>query len=378
MFCILTTLFLSLFAASLTAAQRKTVIPLDFASPFDHGRCGETLAEMIWKKLEREGGFVIPDSMLDVRETCTRNNVHPGPEMPLGQVKKIIVDDFGAQIGIWGSVQRAAGHEEDVYDLVIKCVDFSVPGEPKIIYQCKAQTRVVSEIPHVYVKQLLDALYERKPGAPPALDVAAEENWRRNANLVVGGDFQNGAEGVPAGWEATAGQQREPLGRLVRWVSEGGSSGNKLIRFTFDANVGDNEGVMYYSRPFAIEQGATYRFQCRWRSTGSAAKVFIKCYDEIGSQYTAAPDSTASNATKGKDDYVPSYGQMREVYRSQQNLSGPPRTWNTHTADFTPKHSKYAPRWCRVMLYAYLGAGVVDFDDVVIKQIAKAPSSNRP
>ena len=55
-------------------------------------------------------------------------------------------------------------------------------------------------------------------------------------------------------------------------------------------------------------------------------------------------------------------------------LEGPKNTWNTHTEDFTPKHSKYAPKWGRVMLYAYLGAGQVDFDDVIVKQIVPPPT----
>ena len=105
---------------------------------------------------------------------------------------------------------------------------------------------------------------------------------------------------------------------------------------------------MYYSDFFPVEEGAKYRFQCRWRSTGPAAKVFIKCYD--------ADES----------------GRRREVYRSQQNLKGPNNNWNTQTEDFTPKHTKYSPNWGRVMLYAYLAAGVVEFDDVVVKQIVPA------
>ena len=64
--------------------------------------------------------------------------------------------------------------------------------------------------------------------------------------------------------------------------------------------------------------------------------------------------------------------QLREVYRCQMNLKGPKNAWNTHTEDFTPKHTKYTPQWGRVMLYAYLGAGQVDFDDVVVKQIVPA------
>jgi hypothetical protein len=76
--------------------------------------------------------------------------------------------------------------------------------------------------------------------------------------------------------------------------------------------------------------------------------VFIKCYDT---------DETS---------------RRREVYRSQQNFKGPNDTWNTHTEDFTPKHTKYSPKWGRVMLYAYMSPGEVEFDDVVVKQIVPA------
>jgi len=55
-------------------------------------------------------------------------------------------------------------------------------------------------------------------------------------------------------------------------------------------------------------------------------------------------------------------------------LDGPKNVWNTHTEDFTPRHTKYTPQWGRVMLYAYLGAGQVDFDDVIVKQIAPPPT----
>ena len=102
-------------------------------------------------------------------------------------------------------------------------------------------------------------------------------------------------------------------------------------------------------------------------SDGPTPKVFVKCYDA---------DET---------------GRRREVYPSQQNLKRNPKTlgtpkytapifaerksgqspntWNTQTEDFTPQHTKYSPKWGRVMLYAYLGPGAVEFDDVVVKQI---------
>jgi hypothetical protein len=181
----------------------------------------------------------------------------------------------------------------------------------------------------------------------------AEENWKKNPNLVAG-DFEHGADGVPKGWDKVAGQRREPLGRLVEWTAEEGNPKNRVIRFTLDKEVAENEGVMYYSDFFPIETGAKYRFQCRWRSDGPTVKVFVKCYETVSES-----------------------GERREVYRSQQNIQGPLKTWNVQTEDFTPQHAKYRPHWGRVMLYAYLKPGMVEFDDVVIKKI-RPPSTLAP
>lgn len=332
-----------LFSQHASAAeQEKVVIPFDFISRFDEGRYGGQVADMIWQKLNRQGGFVVPETMLDVRDTVAANKIKISPDDSLDKVRTIVVDDFGGDVGIWGSVERVSGNEWDVYDLKIRCVDFSAGPEPRVIYQCDARTKTVSEIPHVYLKAMLDKLYGKPPEGAPAQDPIAEKNWAEGKNLVAGGDFQSGAGGVPRGWDSRGGQLREPLGGLVRWMQEEGNAKNRVIRFTFDNDWGDTFGVMYYSNPFPVEEGAVYRFQCRYRSDGPAVKVFIKCYDA---------------------------GAGRECYRSQQNLDGPKKTWNTHTQDFTPKHTKYSPASGRVMLYAYIGAGTVEFDDVVIKQI---------
>jgi len=347
---------------------RKVVIPFDFVSKFDDGRYGAMVADMIWKKLEREGAFIIPETMLDVRDTCRTNHLAPTPDMPLAEMKAILEEEFGGQIAIWGSIERATGHDWDVYDLVIKCVDFAAGPEPRVIYECRDRTETVSEIPHLYVAKMIDAMLGRKPGEPPPPDPIAEKNWQEKPNLVVG-DFQRGADGVPLGWESQGAQPREPLGNKVRWMAEVDNPQNRLIRFTFDKDVGDTYGVMYYSKFFPVEEGATYRFQCRWRSNGPAVKVFIKCADEIGTEYRGAGDDPAGRPGMQANSSIPEVNQTREVYRSQQNLDGPKNTWNVQTEDFTPRHTKYTPRWGRVMLYAYLGAGVVEFDDVVVKQV---------
>jgi len=91
-------------------------------------------------------------------------------------------------------------------------------------------------------------------------------------------------------------------------------------------------------------------------------------------------EETTGAASASRPDPVTgslsSSGERRGGYRSQQNLKGPKNTWNTHTGDFHPKHSRFSPRWGKVMLYAYLGGGAVEFDEVVVKQIAPPPSQN--
>jgi len=352
-----------------SADDKKVVIPFDFTSKFDKGRYGQMVGEMIWKKLEREGGFVLPESMLDVRDTLAAHRITIEPDAPLEKMKAVVTGDFGAQIGIWGSVERVPGHEWEAYDLKIRCVDFSTQPEPTVVYRIDVRTKSVSEIPHLYVKTMLERLYGRTPQGPPPANELAEENWKKKPNLVRGGDFQRGRHGVPEGWEPRGGQLREPLGNLVQWTAEPGNPTNRVVRLSFDKALGDTFGVMYYSKEFPVEEGATYRFQCRWRSDGPKAKVFLKCYDEMDSHYV---DPSKEKSPAVTADHAPQERSRRECYRSQQNLAGPLGTWNTQTEDFTPWHTKYTPRWGRVMLYGYMGAGAVEFDDVVVKQILPA------
>jgi hypothetical protein len=352
-------LLLPLAAAALVSAgaepksdaPQRVVIPFDFESKFDNGRYGRMIGDLVWQKLQRQGGFVLPESMADVRDWCERSRTLPGPDTPLARMKEIVREGNAGDVAIWGKVERV-DPEGDVYDLWIYVADFTT-DPPRMIYEKKARTRTVSDIPHTYVKEALEKLYGRsldRPEAPP--DPLAEERWRTGPNLVKGGDFEQGRT-APLGWT-------DPLPEHVRWVSEPGARpANRVLRFSFPAAVAETTGVLYYSDYFAVEPGATYRFRCRWRSDGPAVKVFVKCYAEVRGRFSKPGD--------------PAVTQRREVFRSQQNLKGPAGTWNVQTEDFTPGHAQYPPRWGRVMLYAYYPAGTVEWDDVVVKQIAPAP-----
>ena len=358
---------------------QKVVIPFNFVSKFDDGRYGSMIGDMIVTKIQKQGSFAVPDA-IDIRDLCAEQGIKITPDTPLEEIRRVLRELFDAQIAIWGSCERVPGHEWEIYDLTIKCADFSESQKPKMLYDKNVRTNSVSEIPHLYVAQVLDKLYGREPGGPEAVDPVAEQNWIDNPSLIANGDFESGTSGIPNGWEDRGGQHREPLGKLVQWTTEAGNANNRVIRFTFDKAVGDGYGVMYYSKPFPIEEGAKYRFQCRCRTNGPTVKVIIKCYDQMGSEYkpsemASAPTHPMSQASG--PEYVPEFGHVRECYRSQQNMDGAKNQWNTHTEDFIPRHTKYTPQLGRVMLYAYLGAGVVEFDDIILKQVVPASASDQ-
>ncbi len=332
------------------ASATRVLIPFDFESTFDNGRYGAMVGDQVWTKVRKQGGFILPESMQDVRDWCERNKVHPNPETSLEEMKRIVVQEQAGDVAIWGKIERVPGTELDEYDVRVKVVDFS-RNPPKVLHDATGRTKTVSEIPHVYIKAALDDLYGRAAGAMVA--EAAEARAPIGPNLVKG-TFDEG-RGGPDGWD--------PLPRFVSWIKaegEGSASRGKIIRFTQDEATAGTTGVLYYSEPFPVEEGATYRFSCDWRSTGSAVKVFIKCYDEFKSSYQDASGKALTT-------------QRREVYRSQQNLTGPPNTWNQQVEEFTPKHVQFHPRWGRVMLYAYWPAGVVEWDAVSVEQVSPAP-----
>src|SRR5208337_2546266 len=322
--------FTALLAAAAVAQPpasdppKKVVIPFDFESKFDNGEYGQTIGDMLWAKLHRQGGFVIPESMQDVRDWCQRTHMIPGPETTLEKMKEVVAREQSGDIGIWGKIERVQGFETDVYDLWINVADFSV-DPPRWIYQKKARTQTVSQIPHIYVKEALDRLYGRTEQIAGAPDPELQKRWEKAPNLVKG-DFEQGRS-APAGWD--------PLPHDVTWVVEKGkdaTAGNRIIRFTMNEDVAGSTGVLYYSNFFPVEEGATYRFQCRWRTTGSAAKVFIKCYDELPTSFRTRAGGDSLKTEK------------REVYRSQQNLQGSAGAWNVQTEDFTPQNTQFTPR----------------------------------
>lgn len=327
---------------------KKLVIPFDFESKFDDGAYGQTLGEMFWSRIKRQGGFVLPESMQEVRDWCERNKFAPNAETPLDRMKEVVQKEQAGDIGIWGKIERVEGNDTDVYDVSITVADFTV-DPPRIVYQKSARTKTVSEVPHIYVKEAMEALTGRAVAAFPTHENSPPTGGAKGPSLV-NGDFEGPGRG-PQGWD--------PLPPLISVKSERaeGDKTNHYLHFDVQRAEAETSGVLVYSGFFPVEAGKKYRFRCRWRTSGSAVKVFVKCYDEFASRYTRDRGDSTDLA-------------RREVYRSQQNLTGPAGQWNEHVEDFTPKHSKFTPRWGRVMLYAYFPPGAVDWDDVSVTRVS--------
>ncbi len=333
--------------------SEAVVIPFDFVSEFDGGAMGRKLAEMFWQKISRRGRFIVPETVQDVRDFCRSKGIAVTPDMPLDRVRQIVRRHFDAHIGIWGRVERAPGSRYDVYDLEIYVVDFR-SDPPRVVYHKKARTKTVSEIPHVYMREALGALYgTHTPRPDQRRPVPAYDETQLGPNLVQG-DFEKG-KGHPVGWD--------PLPAHVTWVWEDGSRRNRIIRFDIPRPVAATTGVLYYSAYFPVEPGKRYLLRVRWRSTGTAAKVFVKCYDTLRTRFRERRRQDPVGVGASDEE-------LREVYRLQANLKGAPNQWHVHVEEFTPKHRKYRPRWARVMLYAYWPPGTVEWDDVEIREIA--------
>lgn len=352
-------------------AGQKRVVMFDFESlwdaelPTDYGGI---MSNMFWMKLNREKGFIIPESMIDVRNICETYKIKPNPATPLEKMKEYVTKTFNADIGIWGKIERVNKEVMEIYDFWLKVVDFSV-DPPKIIYEVnQVRTEAVAEVTGIYVRAAVEKLYN-KQARTAAEKMEMETNWAKNPNLMEGGDFEKVSNKIPVGWENRCAQHREPIGRLVKRVEDPDKQGNHFLRTEFDAGIAEGFGLMYYSKPFPIEETATYRIDYRIRkSKGVKAIVFIKCYDTMDTMFKPTAEAL-------KEGFTDKLGQQtREVYRSQQNHwdMDHPNEWVQHSQEFTPRHTKYSPKFGRVMIFSYYTAGSVDYDDFVLKKVKNA------
>ncbi len=326
-------------------ARGTSIVVLPIAA--EEEGLGEHLGLMLRNKARRLGAVVYdPTSVTDALEG--RNpTVETSPE----ELRRLARDLFLADVVVVG---RAEGVDRD-YRIRIVAVHAlpdraGGPGSPGFdkTYVCGYHQIIPQEMAKA-VREVL-GLSPEPASAPP--DPEAERRWREGPNLVRNPGFEaaNEAGTGPAHWQPLEGQ--------MEWAPDPDGAG-KVLKFRMKGSTAVTYGLDYYSDWIAIEPHATYRFSCRVKSMGPALKIFLKGY----------------HAFPPMEGYP---AQRRETYRRQVHPKSPRGEWQTVEATFIPGATRpeHLPAFLKVDLYAYLSAGVVYWDDVVLKKVKDAPKED--
>ncbi|MBE3069716.1 MAG: hypothetical protein IMZ66_05720 [Planctomycetes bacterium] len=319
-------------------AQGKAFLVLGVTS--DEDGLGEKVQQMLRAKARRLGAVVFDPS--SVAESLGADQVSVAT--PPARLAALARDRFQADVIVTGHV---AGREP--YQVRVVAVR---PGDAGNVF---TQTYACANH-HVIAVEMAGAVYDifslTRPKDPLRMlreDPEIDRRWREAPNLVKNPGFEQAAPGGngPACWQAV-----EPQ---MAWVANPEGPG-KVLKYDMNEDIAGGYGLDFYSDWIPIEPGATYRFSCRYRSLAPTAKIFLKGY----------------HAFEAQDGYA---AQRRETYRRQVHPSGPGGQWNSVTADFVPESTQpdQMPTFLKVDLYAYWPAGVIYWDDVVLKKVRDAP-----
>jgi hypothetical protein len=336
-------------AAPAAEANEKTADGVSFlVLPItsDEEGLGDQVRLMLRNKAKRLGAVVYDPSSIDEVLGGEAITVATPPD----KLAAIARDRFQADILVTGHVK---GKGKGPYDIRLVAVRVDKAGKPQVMdktYTCGYHQIVAIEM----AKAVYGIFGMAEPADPMRMlreDAEVEKRWREGPNLVRNAGFEqpNGRGNGPADWQDLEDQ--------MAWTPKAKGTG-KSLKFDMNKGTAESYGLDYYSDWIPIEPGATYRFSVRYLTLGPTPKIFLKGYHSFPPQ-----------------EGFPA--QRREIYRRQVHPSGPKEEWNTVTADFIPTSLKPGedPTYLKVDLYAYLGAGVIYWDDVVLKKVRDAPSA---
>jgi hypothetical protein len=324
-------------------AEGVTFLPLTVTS--EEAGLGTKVNYMLRAKAKRLGAVVYdPHSVRDVLAGRTVSL-----ETPPAALARLARERFRADVAVVGHV---AGREPYTVDLLAVYAD--TPGAPGV-FRRTYRAANHHEIPVEMAMAVYDILGLPHPKDPLRMlreDPEVARRWKTAPNLVANPGFeQAGADGTgPAHW-----QNVEPQ---MAWTANPDGPG-KVLAYDMDKETAATCGLDFYSDWIPIEAGATYRFACRYKTLGPTPKIFLKGYHAFPAQHGYA-------------------AQRRETYRRQVHPKGGKGTWHTVTADFIPSATRpeHTPTFLKVDLYAYWPAGVIYWDDVVLKKVRDAPPPN--
>ena len=314
----------------------------------DEEGLGRQIELMLRSKARRLGVVVYdPSSVAEALRSLGQGGPGRAPtvDTPPAELRRLAREAFQADAAVVG---RARGVGRD-YQVRLVAVYASGPHAGRAFdktYSCGYHQIIPLEM----AKAVREVLLLPPLAEGQAEDPQAERRWREAPNLVRNGHFEapNAAGDGPAHWQ--------PVEREMAWVACPDGPG-KALRFRMSASTAATYGLDFYSDPFPIEPGATYRFSVRVKSLGPTTKVFLKGYHEF-------PPMEGYPA------------ERRETYRRQVHPKGEKGRWETVVAEFVPGATRpeHRPTFLKVDLYAYHPAGEVYWDDVVLKKVRDAPA----
>ncbi len=299
---------------------------------------GAQVAFMLRRKARRLGAIVYDPTSVGEALAGTVVTV----ETPPDRLRALARDRFQADVAVVGRVTGAGK------DYRVRLVSVRPDGGGRELdrtWVCSHHQIIPIEMAKAVRAVLgLAPLAEGEPEDPEL-----ERRWREGPNLVANPGFEEGGgpAGGPARWQAVE--------KEMAWVENPDGPG-KVLKYDMSPGTAGGYGLDFYSDWIAIEAGATYRFSVRLKSLGPTPKVFLKGY----------------HAFPPVDGYP---AQRREVYRRQVHPKGAKGVWQTAVATFIPSAARpeHTPTHLKVDLYAYYPAGVIYWDDVVLKKVRAAP-----
>jgi hypothetical protein len=310
----------------------------------DEEGLGEHVAEMLRFKAKRLGAAVYdPHSIAEALGSETVS-----PDIAPAKLAAMAREKFQADILVTGHVK---GKMPGPYEVRLVAVYADDPRDPRVLdktWPCGYHQIIPLEMAKA-VYEILGLQVPKDPLRMLREDAEAARRWREGPNLVRNPGFETpgAAGGGPADWQ--------PIEKQMAWVANPDGPG-KVLKYDMDKATAGSYGLDFYSDWIEIEPGATYRFSCRYKSLGPTPKVFLKGYHPF----------------EASDGYP---AQRRETYRRQVHPGGQKKQWNTVEADFVPESTRpdQTPTFLKVDLYAYWPAGVIYWDDIVLKKVRDAP-----
>jgi hypothetical protein len=321
-------------------AAGAAVLVLPFES--DEAGLGEKVRAIVQAKARRAGATVFDPS--SVAEALAGRTV--GPQTAAADLARLARETFKADLAVTGEVRGTGPYDIRMVAVHADGGDAPVAWTKRIA--CEHHQAIPSAV-EAAVREMLGLGEPDDPLARLRGDAAAERRWREGPNLVPNGDFETpgAGGGGPAEWQAIENQ--------MAYAANPDGAG-KVLKFDMNQSTAEVYGLDFYSAWIQIEAGAAYRFSCRLKTLGPTPKVFLKGYH-------AFPGEGGRPA------------ERRETYRRQVHPGGQKKQWNTVEADFVPESTRpdQTPTFLKVDLYAYWPAGVIYWDDIVLKKVRDAP-----